>query len=280
MTANGLSVDVEDYFQVSAFADTVPRRDWGGLPGRVEYSTGQVLDLFARAGVRATFFTLGWVAEKYPELVRRIVAEGHELASHGFDHRRVSDQTPDAFRADIRRTRALLEDIGGVPVTGFRAASFSMDARTPWAHGILGEEGYRYSSSVYPVRHDHYGVPDAPRFPHRPDGDDGVLEIPPTTVRIGGHNLPAAGGGYFRLLPYPVYRRALRHVTRGEAQPAVFYFHPWEVDPDQPRPANLPRRARFRHYLNLGRMEARLERLLADFAWDRMDNVFLPRVKR
>lgn len=276
MARSGLSVDVEDYFQVSAFAPVIPRDDWETLPGRVAEATGRVLDLFARAGVSATFFTLGWVAERHPALIRRIVDEGHEVASHGYGHQRVCDQTPEEFRTDIRRTKALLEDTGGSEVLGFRAASFSMDGRTPWAHPILREEGYRYSSSIYPVRHDHYGMPGAPRFPHQPAGTDGVLEIPPTTVRAFGRNLPAAGGGYFRLLPYPIYRFALGRVTGREARPAVFYFHPWEIDPDQPRVEGLPARTRFRHYLNLGRMERRLERLLTDFSWDRIDRIFLP----
>jgi polysaccharide deacetylase family protein (PEP-CTERM system associated) len=225
--------------------------------------------------VKATFFTLGWVAERHPDLIRRILAAGHELASHGFAHFRASDQTPEEFRADVRRTKRLLEDTGGSEVQGYRAASFSIGADNLWAIEVLAEEGYRYSSSIYPVRHDHYGMPDAPRFPHRPVGARGVLELPISTVRFAGRNLPIGGGGYFRLAPYAAFRWALRRVNRDDGMPAVFYFHPWEIDPDQPRPDGLSAKTRFRHYLNLGRMERRLAAMLADFAWDRIDRVFL-----
>jgi len=271
---NAMTVDVEDYFQVSAFADVVKRSEWDSIEGRVEANTGRVLELFAAAGARATFFTLGWVAERHPALIRRIVAEGHELASHGLEHKRVSDQTAEAFRTDIRRTKRILEDVSGGPVVGYRAASFSIGAATPWAHRVLAEEGYKYSSSIYPVRHDHYGMPDAPRFAYRPDGAAGVLEVPMTTVRLMGRNLPCSGGGYFRLMPYAIARRAIALVNKREHQPAVFYFHPWEVDPAQPRPSGISAKTRFRHYLNLGRMAGRLGELLSDFAWERMDRVY------
>ncbi len=277
---NALTVDVEDYFQVSAFAGAIPRESWDSLPGRVERNTERVLELFAASRVQATFFTLGWVAERHPRLIRRIVEQGHELASHGLAHHRVRDQSPAEFRADISRARALLEDLGGVAVKGYRAASFSIDGATPWAHRILAEEGYLYSSSVYPVRHDHYGMPDAPRFRYLPDGANGLVEVPVTTVRLLGRNLPSGGGGYFRLMPYRLFRWMLGRVNRRDGEAGVFYFHPWEVDPDQPRPDGIGRRARFRHYLNLDRMEARLAALLADFAWDRMDRVFLPPAHR
>jgi polysaccharide deacetylase family protein (PEP-CTERM system associated) len=269
---NALSVDVEDYFQVQAFAGTIARDTWTALPSRVERNTERVLALFESAGVRATFFTLGWVAERHPALVRRIVAQGHELASHGYAHVRVHEQTPEAFRADVRRTKSLLEDAGGVGVLGYRAATFSMNAATPWAHGILAEEGHRYSSSIYPVRHDLYGMPEAPRFAYRPDGI-GIVEFPITTVRLARSTLPCGGGGYFRLLPYAWSRFAMRRVNRDDGAPCVFYFHPWEVDPDQPRQADLGLRTRVRHYTNLSRMEAKLARLLRDFAWDRVDRV-------
>lgn len=271
---NAMSVDVEDYFQVSAFANHVRRDDWPTLPSRVERNTDKVMELFADAGVKATFFTLGWIAERHKDLVRRIVAEGHELASHGFAHHRATDQTREEFRADVRRTKAILEDAGGVPVGGYRAASFSIGAGNLWALEVLAEEGYRYSSSIYPVRHDHYGMPDAPRFAHRPVGDSGVVELPISTVRVAGRNLPVGGGGYFRLVPYSVFRKALARLNRDDGQPAVFYFHPWEVDPGQPRPDGLTFKTRFRHYLNLGRMEGRLAAMLSDFAWDRVDRVF------
>jgi polysaccharide deacetylase family protein (PEP-CTERM system associated) len=272
--SNAMTVDVEDYFQVQAFAGHIAREAWDGFESRVERNTNRVLDLFEANGVRATFFTLGWVAERHKALIRRIVADGHELASHGLDHTPIFRQSPAEFRADIRRTKALLEEIGGVAVHGYRAASFSLSARTPWAFDILAEEGYRYSSSVYPIRHDHYGTPDAPRVPYRPIAGP-FLEIPLSTIRAFGRNLPCSGGGYFRLLPYAASRWALRRLNGRDRQPGIFYFHPWEVDPAQPRQTKAPLKSRFRHYVNLGQMERRLTRLLQDFAWDRMDRVFL-----
>ena len=272
---NAMSVDVEDYFQVSAFANHVRRDDWPTLPSRVERNTEKVMALFADANVKATFFTLGWVAERHKPLIRRIVGEGHELASHGFAHFRASDQTRDEFRADVRRTKTILEDMGGVAVRGYRAASFSIGPANLWALEVLAEEGYGYSSSIYPVRHDHYGMPDAPRFKHRPMGEAGVVEIPISTLRLAGRNLPVGGGGYFRLAPYPAFRWALAKLNREDRQHAIFYFHPWEVDPEQPRPEGLSAKTRFRHYVNLGRMERRLAAMMNDFAWDRVDRVFL-----
>jgi polysaccharide deacetylase family protein (PEP-CTERM system associated) len=270
---NALTVDVEDWFQVQAFAHTIARSDWDGLERRVEANTDRILRRFAEAGVHATFFTLGWVAQRHPTLVRRIVAEGHELASHGFWHRLVHEQTPQDFGRDIGDARKLLEDTGGVPVIGYRAPTFSINKRNPWAFDVLTEQGYRYSSSIYPIRHDLYGMPDAPRFPYRP-GAGPLVEIPMTTLRLAGRNIPCAGGGYFRLLPYAAFRAALRRFNRAEAQPGMFYTHPWEIDPGQPRVTTAPALARFRHYLNLGRTEARLGRLLRDFAWGRVDQVF------
>ncbi|SHJ92466.1 polysaccharide deacetylase family protein, PEP-CTERM locus subfamily [Roseomonas rosea] len=274
---NAMSVDVEDWFQVQAFAGCIRREDWDGFSRRVEANTGRVLDAFGAAGIRATFFTLGWVAERHPALIRRIVAEGHELASHGYGHEQVDRIGEAAFRADIRRARGVLEDAGGVAVLGYRAPTFSIGPRTPWAHAVLAEEGHRYSSSVFPVRHDLYGTPDAPRGPHRPH-PDGVMELPMTTLRVGGaargRNLPCAGGGWFRLLPYPLFRMALRRVNGTERRPGIFYFHPWEIDPGQPRVANAGRLSRFRHYTGLSRMSGRLEQLLRDFRWGRMDEVF------
>lgn len=274
-TINALSIDVEEYFQVSAFAGNVSQGAWDSLPSRVEASTDRLLRIFQEHGARCTFFTLGWIAERHPAMVRRIVGAGHELASHGCTHRRVTDETREEFRADVRRSKALLEDVAGVTVGGFRAASFSFDRRTDWAHEVLAEEGYAYSSSIYPVRHDHYGVPDAPRFAYRPSGDRGVPEFPLTTVRIGNRNLPCAGGGYFRLLPYALSRWAIRRVNAVDGQPAVFYSHPWEIDVDQPRQPNLSYKTRFRHYVNLGRSEAKLRRLLTDFDWDTLDRVLV-----
>jgi polysaccharide deacetylase family protein (PEP-CTERM system associated) len=225
--------------------------------------------------VKATFFTLGWVAERFPALIRRIVAGGHELASHGWDHTRVDSQEPEAFRADIRRTKALLEDTGGVRVAGYRAATFSIGARTLWAFPILRQEGYLYSSSINPIRHDLYGMPNAPRVPFHPDAA-GVLEIPMTTVRLMGRNWPCSGGGYFRLLPTMLYRSGLKRVNRRDRQPGIFYFHPWEIDAEQPRIPNAGWKSRLRHYTNLARMAGDLDDLLDDFAWDRMDRVYAP----
>jgi polysaccharide deacetylase family protein (PEP-CTERM system associated) len=272
MIRNALTVDVEDYFQVQAFAGVVKPADWDQFPRRVEGNTDRLLDMFAAADTRATFFTLGWVAERHGGLIRRIVAGGHELASHGHWHQRVDGQTPEAFAADVGRAKALLEDAGGVGVAGYRAPTFSVGPRTPWAFDILASTGHRYSSSTYPVRHDLYGEPDAPRAPFRRPG--GLWELPMTTLRAAGRNLPCSGGGYFRLLPYPLYRTALRRANAAQRAPAVFYTHPWELDPDQPRIATPSRLSRFRHYNNLHRTAARMERLLRDFAWTRMDVAF------
>jgi polysaccharide deacetylase family protein (PEP-CTERM system associated) len=272
---NAMTVDVEDYFQVQAFANCIDRSDWDAFPRRVDLNTNRILEQFDAAGVKATFFTLGWVAQRFPCLIRRIVADGHELASHGWDHTRVDLQDPETFRADVRRTKALLEDTGGVPVIGYRAATFSIGVRSMWAFPILQQEGYGYSSSINPIRHDLYGVPDAPRVPFRPD-PDGVVELPMTTVRLMGRNWPCSGGGYFRLLPTALYRAGLERVNRHERRPGIFYFHPWEIEPDQPRIPNVSWKSRLRHYTNLSRMRADLDGLLRDFAWDRMDRVYAP----
>ncbi len=271
MMHNALSVDVEDWFQVGAFERTIDRSDWEGLTHRVEHNTDAVLDLFAQAGVTATFFTLGWVAERYPALMRRIAEAGHEVASHGYDHARVFTFTPEQFRADLRKSRAILEDASGQKVSGYRAPSFSIDPRTPWAHPILAEEGYAYSSSVAPIRHDHYGWPDSPRFAWKPVGGSDLLELPVTTAKLGQRTLAAGGGGFFRLLPYGFSRWAIRQVNGQAQRPAIIYFHPWEIDPDQPRVAGAPLRSRVRHYTNLSVMAAKLRRLTQDFAWTRVD---------
>jgi polysaccharide deacetylase family protein (PEP-CTERM system associated) len=268
-----MTIDVEDYFQVEAFAAAIDRKDWDRLPQRVERNTQRLLDILAEAEVQATFFTLGCIARRHPALARRIAAEGHELASHGTDHGRVDRQSPSAFRADVRESKRILEDVGGVAVCGYRAPTFSIGRSTAWAHAILAEEGYRYSSSVYPVRHDLYGSPDAPHFPFAPC--PGMIEIPLTTVRVLGKNVPASGGGYFRLFPYALTRRLLVRACRADFPAPIFYLHPWEIDPEQPRQRQVPLRSRVRHYLNLGRTEPRLRRLLRDFAWTRMDRMFL-----
>ncbi|HUZ73892.1 MAG TPA: XrtA system polysaccharide deacetylase [Stellaceae bacterium] len=270
---NAMTVDVEDYFQVQAFADVIARDAWETLPRRVERNTDRLLDIFAAAGVKATFFTLGWVAERHPRLVRRIVAEGHELASHGYAHQRADGQTAAEFRADVVRTKAILEDQGGTAVQGYRAPTFSIGPRNRWAFEVLAEAGYRYSSSVNPIAHDLYGVPNGPRAPFREERS-GLLEIPLTTLRLFGRNFPCAGGGYFRLLPYAISWRAMQHVNRADGLPCAFYLHPWEIDPDQPRQNNASWKSRFRHYVNLARTEARLQRLLTDLSWGRMDAAF------
>ncbi|MGE5548726.1 MAG: XrtA system polysaccharide deacetylase [Solirubrobacterales bacterium] len=272
---NAMSVDVEDYFQVQALAGAVERHQWEAMPRRVEANTERILALFERHGITATFFTLGWVAARHPALIRRIVARGHELASHGSEHRRADDQGREAFREDVRTSKRQLEDVSGTAVKGYRAPTFSIGRANLWAFEVLAEEGYAYSSSVYPVRRDFYGMPEAPRFAFFPLSAHGFEEYPVTTVRIAGRNLPCGGGGFFRLLPYALTRAALRRVNAADRRPAIFYLHPWEIDPGQPRVEGLPWKARFRHYLNLDKTEKRLERLAADFAWDRIDRVFL-----
>ncbi len=273
---NALTVDVEDYFQVSAFASSIARETWDQLPCRVERNIAVILEIFAEHKVRATFFTLGWIAERYPGIVRSIVAQGHELASHGYAHRRATDQNREEFLQDIVRAKRLLEDIGGVDVKGYRAPSFSIGRGNLWAQACVQEAGYSYSSSIYPIRHDHYGMHDAPRFAFYPEGGNGLLELPVTTVRLFNKNLPAGGGGYFRLLPYDLSRWCLKRVNTVDQRPCVFYFHPWEIDPGQPRQTGISLKTRFRHYVNLSSMERRIRTLCKDFRWDRMDRLFLP----
>lgn len=270
---NAMSIDVEEHFQVSAFAGKVQRDDWPSHSSRVASNVKRILEMLAETGSTATFFTLGCVAAQHPDIVRLIVAQGHEIASHGFDHTLVRNQTAEQFRSDVVRTKSLLEDISGEEVIGYRAASFSIGADTPWAHDVLREAGHIYSSSVYPINHDHYGNPTAPRFPYI-SGPGGLLEVPLTTVNLFGRNLPGAGGGYFRLLPTAYSRWALNRVNRYDHMPAAFYLHPWELDPDQPRISGLPLKTRFRHYVNLSRFGSRLRAVLAEFDWRRMDYVY------
>ncbi|CAH1385697.1 Polysaccharide deacetylase [Candidatus Nitrotoga sp. M5] len=272
---NAMTIDVEDYFQVSAFASTIPREQWESLPCRVERNIDIALALLDEGNAQATFFTLGWIAERYPAIVRRIVDNGHELASHGYGHQRVSELSRDEFNEDISRAKKILEDISGSQVIGYRAPSFSIGTDNLWALDSLQEAGYQYSSSIYPIRHDHYGMPEAPRFAHYPRGKEGMLELPPTTAVFMGRNLPAAGGGYFRLLPYQASRWLIRRVNQQDEKPCIFYFHPWELDPDQPRQNNISTKTRFRHYINLKRMASRLQSLLRDFNWGRMDHIFM-----
>jgi len=268
---NIMTVDVEDYFQVSAFSEAISRTDWDSYRCRVERNTYRILELFDELGATATFFTLGWVAERYPSLVRSIVDNGHEIASHGFSHFRIFEQSAAEFRADVRKTKQILEDTAGVEAKGYRAASFSLNETTMWAVDVLIEEGHQYSSSIYPIRHDLYGMPAAPRFAFRPREDNSFQEVPITTVRVLGRNLPCGGGGYFRLLPYLPYRWAIRRINGHHRQPCIFYFHPWEIDHEQPRVEGASRRSRFRHYTNLARMELKLRAVLADFSWSRLD---------
>ena len=271
---NAMSVDVEDYYQVSAFEGVISRDQWAGIPSRIPRNVDKILEIFDGAGVHATFFVLGWVCKQHPGLVKRIADAGHEIASHGDDHARVGTMDREAFLADSESTRKLLEDTSGRRVIGYRAPSFSIGQGTLWAHDVLAEAGFEYSSSIFPVSHDHYGLPDSPRFPYRV-ADDRLLEIPMSTVRVFGRNWPCSGGGYFRLMPYRYSNWCTTRINRDERKPVVFYFHPWELDPGQPRVQGISAKARFRHYLNLDRFEARLRRMLADFSWDRMDKVFL-----
>ena len=273
---NALTIDVEDYFQVSAFAPYIARADWDQRECRVERNVDRILALLDDQDTEATFFTLGWIAERYPQMVRRIASQGHEVASHGYGHERASDLSRAAFLADVERAKGVLEDLTGTEVAGYRAPSFSIGPGNLWALDSLARAGYRYSSSIYPIRHDHYGMPDAPRFAHQ--AADGLIEIPITTLRLFNRNLPSSGGGYFRLLPYALSRWMLRQVNATDKESAVFYFHPWEIDPGQPRIAGIDRKTRFRHYVNIHRMERRLQSLLGDFKWGRMDHLFLNRV--
>jgi polysaccharide deacetylase family protein (PEP-CTERM system associated) len=268
---NALTVDVEDYFQVSAFAPYVDRAGWDARECRIERNVERILAMLEEHGAHATFFTLGWVAERYPALVRRIVESGHELASHGYWHRRATEQSEAEFLEDVVGAKRLLEAVSGVQVRGYRAPSFSIGTGNPWAFDCLERAGYEYSSSTYPIAHDHYGAPDAPRFAHRVSGD--LIELPVTAMRLFNRNWPAAGGGYFRLMPYSLSRWLLNRVNVIDRQPAIFYFHPWEIDAGQPRVQGISAKTRFRHYLNPSRMEGKLRRLLVDFRWDRLDRV-------
>lgn len=270
--ANALSVDIEDWYQVGAFENTIRREDWPGLENRVERNTDAVLALFDRSGVKGTFFTLGGIAKANPSTIRKIVAAGHELASHGWDHKRVFHMTPQEFGEDIDRTQKTLEDLGGVAVKGYRAPSFSIDQRTPWAHPMLAERGYAYSSSVAPIKHDHYGWAEAPRFAHRPLVDSDLIELPPSVAEVGTKRI-ATGGGFFRLFPFAFSRWAVSTLNDQEKRPAIFYFHPWEIDPGQPHVSDAPLKSRLRHYARLNAMEGKLEKLLNSFDWDRTDIV-------
>ena len=270
---NMMTIDVEEHFQASVFDEAVPRHQWEHLESRVCANTDRLLSILDRANVRATFFVLGWVAECFPALVRRIASLGHEIASHGYSHRLIYDGTPNEFRADLRRAKRVIEAAADTPVVGYRAPSYSVTARSLWALDVLIEEGYEYDASIFPIRHDRYGIASSPRHTYRVWRRQGSLwEIPGSTVRLAGINLPVAGGGYFRLLPYAWTRWGIDRVNRCEGQPVVFYLHPWEIDPRQPR-FPISRLGRLRHYSNLHRTEARLERLLTDFRFDSISAV-------
>ncbi len=272
---NAMSVDIEEYFQVGAFESCIKAEDWPALESRVDYNTNAVLDLFSRCGVKSTFFTLGWVAERQPKLIKRIIAEGHELASHGYKHDRVTTMTPEVFASDLLKTKKILEDISGVAIHGYRAPSFSIGERNRWALDVLADQGYRYSSSVYPIAHDHYGWPTAPRWAFRPLPNSAMIEIPVSTVKLMGRTQAAGGGGFFRLLPYWFSRWAISQVNNEYQSASIFYFHPWEIDHAQPRQAQAPFKSKLRHYTFLDKMESKLEQVMKDFHWDRVDRVFL-----
>lgn len=274
LASYALTCDVEDYFQVSAFEQVSPRSSWTDRDCRIPRNVDRILELYDSAGAQGTFFTLGWVAENHPEVVRRIARSGHEIASHGMQHVRAWNQSEAEFGEDVGKAKKLLEDVSGQAVRGYRAASWSFSEQTPWSHDVLAAAGYEYSSSVYPISHDHYGLPDAPRRPFYVAGSN-LLEIPASAVPLLGRNLPAGGGGYFRLLPYSVSRWLIRRYANSVGTPPVFYYHPWELDPDQPRMTGIPFRSRFRHYVNLERFEDRLTQLLSDHSWGRMDRIFL-----
>ena len=270
---NAFTIDVEDYYQVGAFVNTIPQSDWDLWEFRAEANTEKILKLLADANVKGTFFVLGWIAQKAPQLVKKIADEGHTIASHGFAHQLVYSQTEQEFRDDVRTTRLLLQDLSGQAVLSYRAPSFSITKKTPWAHRVLAEEGYLYDSSVFPIHHDLHGNPDAPTQIHRIETSAGALiEFPPAIIKLFGQNIPTGGGGYFRLFPFTVTRQMLRSINNA-GNPFVFYLHPWEVDPDQPRVPGAPLKSRFRHYLNLKRTVPRLQRLLATFSFVPMEEI-------
>ena len=270
---NAMSVDVEDYFQVSAFDRVVARGDWHAFESRVVRNTQRLLTFFNDHHVRSTFFVLGWVAERFPGLVREIAALGHEVASHGFNHQLVYTLAPEQFREDVRRAKAVAEDAAGRAVVGYRAPSFSIVTSSLWALDVLIEEGYQYDASIFPIHHDRYGIPDAPRHCHRIEREAGtIIEVPGSTVRIGGANLPIAGGGYFRLLPYAWTRWGITRVNAVDREPVVFYLHPWEIDPDQPR-LRVGRTTRLRHYTGLDKTLDRMARLVSDFRFDSIQSM-------
>nr|WP_315201421.1 XrtA system polysaccharide deacetylase [uncultured Albidiferax sp.] len=269
---NAFTIDVEDYFQVSAFSPYINRNDWDFHECRIESNINKILNMLEVSGTKATFFTLGWIAERYPQLVKRIVQEGHELASHGYGHQRAFELSEPEFLSDIQVSKKILEDISGVQVKGYRAPSFSISKNNLWAFDCLLDSGYKYSSSVYPIKHDHYGMPESPRFAY--SVRNGLIEIPVTTLRLFGRNFPSSGGGYFRLLPYFLSKLMIDKVLSADRQPAIFYFHPWEIDANQPVISGIDIKTNFRHYVNIKSMQGKVGRLLSDYNWDRIDKVF------
>jgi polysaccharide deacetylase family protein (PEP-CTERM system associated) len=275
---NAMTVDVEDYFHVSAFENTIAKTDWEKTPLRVEHNTYRLLELFEKHNVKSTFFTLGWVAERCPNLIKAIVDQGHELASHGFAHQRITEMTKDDFITDVVKSKVILEQLSGTEVIGYRAPSFSLNDTNTWVYEKLIELGFLYSSSTYPIQHDLYGVPNWPRFIHeRSESVHGqkIIEIPIPTLRKNNINTGIGGGGYFRLYPYWLSKKRIDKFHEQEQKPYSFYFHPWEIDPDQPRVKDAPLKSKFRHYINLSRMEGKLERLLKDYQWNTMKSVYL-----
>ncbi len=275
---NAMTVDVEDYFHVSAFENSIKKSDWHNLPLRVERNTYRLLELFEKHNVKSTFFTLGWVAERCPSLIKAIVDQGHELASHGYNHKRATEMTRTEFISDVQQSKNILEELSGKAVIGYRAPSFSINDSNTWVYDVLLELGFKYSSSTYPISHDLYGVPTWPRFPYqRQESSDNqkIIEIPIPTIRKNDTNTGIGGGGYFRLYPYWLSKKRIEKFHQQEKQPYSFYFHPWEIDPDQPRVKEAPLKSKFRHYINLSRMEGKLEQLLKDYQWDTMQSVYL-----
>ena len=270
---NALTVDVEDYFQVSAFSKIIKKSDWNKIECRIEKNIDRILDILNSKEIKATFFTLGWIAEKYPSTILKIVSQGHEIASHGYDHDKVTEISKNDFYQDVYRAKNVLEDIAAKEIIGYRAPSFSINKKNLWALEILSKTGHRYSSSIYPVKHDHYGFPESPRFPYMFQNE--ILEIPMTTVRFFDRNFPASGGGYFRLLPYPLSKWMINYVNTVEKKPVIFYFHPWEIDTSQPKIKGLNIKNKFRHYTNIKNMENKIISLTNDFNWDRVDNIFI-----
>ena len=270
---NAMTVDVEDYFHVSAFENNIQRSNWNNMPLRVERNTYRLLELFEKYNTKSTFFVLGWVAQKCPQLIQDIVAQGHELASHGYAHQRATTMSKEALIDDIKSSKDILEEISGIEVIGYRAPSFSINESNQWVFQLLVDLGFKYSSSTYPISHDLYGEPNWPRFAYQ--RNEGILEIPIPTLCNKDKNIGIGGGGYFRLYPYWLSKRRIDKFHQQEQKPYSFYFHPWEIDPQQPRIKEASLKSKIRHYINLSKMEDKLERLLQDYQWNTMKDIYL-----